>query len=74
MECLGELSTMYPGSGSFPHFAGRFIDPSAGQFQSFPRSSSANLTHTSLQALLLVSVIFMGEFSGPSRNRALQGS
>ncbi|GAA5938731.1 uncharacterized protein JCM15063_004851 [Sporobolomyces koalae] len=30
MECLGELSTMYPGSGSFPHFAGRFIDPAAG--------------------------------------------
>ncbi|GAA5833915.1 hypothetical protein JCM3766R1_002468 [Sporobolomyces carnicolor] len=30
MECLGELSTMYPGSGSFPHFAGRFLEPSAG--------------------------------------------
>ncbi|GAA6014319.1 hypothetical protein JCM11491_005037 [Sporobolomyces phaffii] len=30
MECLGELSTNYPGSGSFPHFAGRFIDPAAG--------------------------------------------
>ncbi|KAI5478302.1 hypothetical protein MNV49_005257 [Pseudohyphozyma bogoriensis] len=30
MECLGELSTLYPGAGSFPHFAGRFIEPSAG--------------------------------------------
>lgn len=30
MECLGEMSTLYPGAGSFPHFAGRFIEPAAG--------------------------------------------
>ncbi|EIM85354.1 uncharacterized protein STEHIDRAFT_80731 [Stereum hirsutum FP-91666 SS1] len=30
MECLGELSTLYPGAGSFPHFAGRFLDPALG--------------------------------------------
>ena len=25
MESLGEMATMFPGSGSFPHFAGRFV-------------------------------------------------
>lgn len=25
MESLGEMASMFPGSGSFPHFAGRFV-------------------------------------------------
>lgn len=25
MEALGEMASMFPGSGSFPHFAGRFV-------------------------------------------------
>lgn len=30
MESLGEMASMFPGSGSFPHFAGRFVDPALG--------------------------------------------
>ncbi|WVQ84525.1 hypothetical protein IAT38_006679 [Cryptococcus sp. DSM 104549] len=30
MECLGEMATLIPQAGTFPHFATRFIDPAAG--------------------------------------------
>ncbi|KAK4685101.1 hypothetical protein P7C73_g5055, partial [Tremellales sp. Uapishka_1] len=30
MECLGEMATLVPQAGTFPHYATRFIDPAAG--------------------------------------------
>lgn len=30
MESIGELATLFPTAGSFPHFATRFIDPAMG--------------------------------------------
>ncbi|WWD21799.1 hypothetical protein CI109_106287 [Kwoniella shandongensis] len=30
MECLGEMATLIPQAGTFPHYASRFIDPAAG--------------------------------------------
>lgn len=30
MESVGELATLFPTAGSFPHFATRFVDPALG--------------------------------------------
>ncbi|WWC86560.1 uncharacterized protein L201_001437 [Kwoniella dendrophila CBS 6074] len=54
VQSIGEIATLFPVAGSFPHFAARFIDPAAGfalgwnYFYAYSTAVASELTAASL--------------------------